>query len=79
MLAIEARGWEIVGIYHSHLNAPAYPSPTDVAMAAYPDAVYLIVSLSDGKPPVLGAFHIRDGEIEEVDMVIEGPEAVTTR
>ncbi len=73
MLEIEERGNELVGIYHSHLHAPAYPSPTDVAMAAYPDAVYLIISLMDGNPPTLGAFRIRDGEIEEVDVAIETP------
>lgn len=76
MLDIEDRGDEIVGIYHSHLDAPAYPSPTDVAMAAYPDAIYLIVSLTDGDSPVLGAFTIEDGAVEAVDIAIESPERV---
>jgi proteasome lid subunit RPN8/RPN11 len=76
MLEIEERGDEIVGIYHSHLNAPAYPSPTDVAMAAYPDAVHLIVSLADAGSPVLGAFHIQNGNIAEADIVIGSPEPV---
>lgn len=76
MLEIEERGDEIVGIYHSHLAAPAYPSPTDVAMAAYPDAVHLIVSLADADSPVLGAFHIQNGNIAEVDIVIGSPEPV---
>ena len=76
MLEIEERGDEIVGIYHSHLDAPAYPSPTDVAMAAYPDAVHLIVSLTQGDSPVLGAFRIRDEEIEEVDIVVKSAERV---
>ena len=76
MLEIEERGDEVVGIYHSHLDAPAYPSATDVAMAAYPDAVHLIVSLTRRDSPVLGAFHIRDGDIEEVDIVIKSAERV---
>jgi proteasome lid subunit RPN8/RPN11 len=76
MLEIEERGQEILGIYHSHLDAPAYPSATDVSMAAYPDAVYLIVSLIDNNSPVLGAFHIRDRQIEEVDIAVESPEQV---
>jgi proteasome lid subunit RPN8/RPN11 len=76
MLEVEERGNEIVGIYHSHLDAPAYPSPTDVTMAAYPEGVHLIISLADGNSPVLGAFHIRDGEIEEVEIAIENPEPV---
>jgi proteasome lid subunit RPN8/RPN11 len=77
MLEIEERGHEIVGIYHSHLDAPAYPSPTDVALAAYPDAVYLIVSLADVDSPVLGAFRIQDSTVEEVDIAIKSPEQVT--
>lgn len=76
MLEIEERGDELVGIYHSHLDAPPYPSPTDVAMAAYPDAVHLIVSLTHGNSPVLAAFHIRDEEIEEVDIVVKNAERV---
>ncbi len=76
MLAMERHGRELIGIYHSHINAPAYPSPRDVAMAAYPDAVHLIVSLVDGNPPALGAFRISDGEIEEVPLEIVRPEPV---
>lgn len=73
MLEIEDLEWEIVGIYHSHLDSPAYPSSTDVAMAAYPDAFQLIVSLSDPECPELGAFQIRGEQVEEVDLVIETP------
>jgi len=77
MLEIEERGDEIVGIYHSHLDAPAYPSQTDVAMAAYPDAIHLIVSLADADSPVLGAFCIKNGAVEEVDIAIETFEQIT--
>ena len=42
------RGLEVVGFYHSHPQSPAWPSATDIAEAAYPDAVYLIVSLAGG-------------------------------
>ena len=76
MLTIEERGWHVVGIYHSHPDAPAYPSPIDVAMAAYPSAVYIIVSLADDEDPVLGGFRIRDGEVEEVAIVIEDRQRV---
>jgi [CysO sulfur-carrier protein]-S-L-cysteine hydrolase len=40
------RGLDVIGFYHSHPHSPAWPSPTDLAEAAYPDAVYLIVSLA---------------------------------
>lgn len=43
-----ARGLEVLGFYHSHPHSPAWPSETDVAEAAYPDAVHLIVSLAGG-------------------------------
>ena len=71
MLEMEGRSREIVGIYHSHVDAPAYPSLIDVEMAYYPDAIYLIVSLADEENPVLGAFRIRDKRIEEADIIIE--------
>ena len=35
------------GIVHSHVRSPAVPSPTDIGAATYPDALYLLVSLSD--------------------------------
>jgi proteasome lid subunit RPN8/RPN11 len=71
MLDMEDRSQEIVAIYHSHVDAPAYPSAIDVEMAYYPDAIALIVSLADPENPVLGAFRIREERIEEADIVIE--------
>lgn len=69
-LAMEDRGSQIAGIYHSHLNAPAYLSPTDVDMAAYPSVVYIIGSLSNEEDPILGGFRNQDGEVEEVTIAI---------
>jgi proteasome lid subunit RPN8/RPN11 len=43
--AARRRGLEVLGFYHSHPHSPAWPSPVDVTEAAYPDSVYLIVSL----------------------------------
>lgn len=74
MLELEGRSREIVAIYHSHMHAPAYPSPIDVEMAYYPDAITLIVSLADRENPVLGAYQIRDKRIEEADIIIEESE-----
>lgn len=62
---IDDRGWDILAIYHSHTGSEAYPSPTDVRLAAWPEAYYLIVSLRDEANPVLRAFRIRDEEVEE--------------
>ena len=30
---VEERGWELLGIFHSHLDTPAYPSQQDIDMA----------------------------------------------
>lgn len=69
MTEIEERGEELAAIYHSHTASPAYPSQTDINLAAYPDAVYLIVSLAEGEQPLRG-FHIRDGEISEAELEV---------
>ncbi|HZJ28738.1 MAG TPA: M67 family metallopeptidase [Solirubrobacterales bacterium] len=68
---IEDAGEELVGIYHSHTKSEAYPSQTDVNLAGWPDAVYLIASLAEPGKPVLRGFWIRDGEISEADVEIE--------
>lgn len=68
---IEEAGEELVAIYHSHTKSEAYPSQTDVNLAGWPDAIYLIVSLRDPESPELRGFWIRDGEISEADLVIE--------
>jgi proteasome lid subunit RPN8/RPN11 len=68
MRAIEDAGEELVGIYHSHTKSPAFPSQTDVNLAGWPDAVYLIASLADPAEPVVKGFWIRDGAISEADI-----------
>ena len=71
MLAMEAEGLELIAIYHSHPSGPARPSPTDVALAYYPDAVQLILSLDDPARPVLRAFTIVEGRVDEVELLVE--------
>jgi proteasome lid subunit RPN8/RPN11 len=68
MQEMEKRGEELVGIYHSHTGSAAYPSQTDVNLAAYPDAVYVIVSLEDPQNPEVRGFWIRDGHIDEAEL-----------
>jgi len=70
MSEMEERGEELSAIYHSHTASPAYPSQTDINLAAYPDALYLIVSLAAGEEPLRG-FSIEDGEVTEVDLSVE--------
>lgn len=65
---IDAEDLDLVGIYHSHTRSPAYPSSTDVSLAYYPEAVYLIVSLREMSSPELRGFRIVDGKVIEVDL-----------
>ncbi|WP_281285999.1 M67 family metallopeptidase [Aneurinibacillus danicus] len=59
---MKKKGEELIGIYHSHPTAPPYPSHLDIAYAAYPDAAYIIVSLS-GKSPEIGCFRIQNRQV----------------
>ncbi len=68
-LDIESRGWEIVGIYHSHPAGPAVPSATDIAEAYYPEAVYIIISLAQ-QPPSVRGFKIIDGQVGQASIVV---------
>lgn len=63
--------WDVTCIYHSHTHSPAFPSPTDVDRAYYPEAVYALVSLADRANPVLRAFRILEGNIEEIEVVTD--------
>jgi proteasome lid subunit RPN8/RPN11 len=70
MQLMDRKGWDLVGIYHSHTHTEAYPSKTDVELAFYPEALYFIVSLQDRQAPVIRAFRISDGQIAEEDVII---------
>ena len=60
-------------IYHSHTHTRAYPSATDIRLAAYPDATYAIVTLQDRDRPDVRAFSIRDGEVTEKPVEVLEP------
>jgi [CysO sulfur-carrier protein]-S-L-cysteine hydrolase len=70
MSEMDEKGEELSAIYHSHTASPAYPSQTDINLAAYPGVIYLIVSLADGDQPLRG-FEIEDGEVTEVGLTVE--------
>jgi proteasome lid subunit RPN8/RPN11 len=70
MTEIDRSGWTLGAIYHSHTRSPAYPSQTDVNLAFYPEALYLILSLEDAERPDLRAFRIIDAEVEEIELAV---------
>ena len=65
---VDEDGQVIVGVFHSHTHSEAYPSPTDVAQAPDPSWHYVLVSLLD-VPTELRSFRIRDGVIEEEEVI----------
>ncbi|MEW5873010.1 MAG: M67 family metallopeptidase [Chloroflexota bacterium] len=67
---IEAQGWELVGIYHSHPQGPEVPSATDIAEAYYPEAAYLVWSGAGGKW-ACRAFTILDRQVRSLVMSID--------
>lgn len=65
--SIEDRGGQLLAIYHSHTKSAAYPSQTDVNQAvAWPEQVYVIVSLADPEAPDVKAFLLEDLKIADV-------------
>lgn len=54
---MKVKGHELVALFHSHPRTPAHPSATDIELAFYPDAFYIIVSMA-AEPPDVRAFRI---------------------
>jgi proteasome lid subunit RPN8/RPN11 len=69
MKEIRKDGFDITAIYHSHPDVYTYPSPKDIKLATYPDAVYVIVSLLNEEPKVK-AFTIQDETVKEVEIEV---------
>ena len=74
---MDQRGWELIGIYHSHPKTEAAPSRTDWLRARdrdgqplFPGAQYVIVSLRDHSRPQVRAFRLHGDEFTEEDVVI---------
>ena len=64
----EKKGLHFIGLFHSH-PASANPSLVDMKfMKLWGDAIWLILSLTDGK---LAAFQMKDGLLEEVALELD--------
>jgi proteasome lid subunit RPN8/RPN11 len=66
------RGEQLLAIYHSHPHSPEpVPSETDVRLAYYPAATYLIIGLG-GAAPIMRGFRIseRDKTWQQVEYAV---------
>ena len=76
VVAIDDADEAVWGIVHSHVKSPAVPSPTDVGLAQFPDALYLLVSLAADQAdpatqaPSLRAWRIVGPETFEVALEV---------
>ncbi|MEP7054628.1 MAG: M67 family metallopeptidase [Actinomycetota bacterium] len=72
---IDDAGEDLMVIYHSHTATEAYPSRTDITIAGYPDAHYVLVSTRYADEEEFRAFRIVDGVVtEEPVTVVAGRE-----
>ena len=67
---IEDAGHELGAIYHSHTRSAPEPSQTDINLAFYPEALYVIVGLKSPEPDVR-AWRIVDGQVSEAALEVE--------
>jgi [CysO sulfur-carrier protein]-S-L-cysteine hydrolase len=68
-MEIEDAGFDLGAIYHSHTRSEPYPSQTDINLAFYPDALYVIVGLAADEPDVR-AYAIRDGRVAPAELAV---------
>jgi proteasome lid subunit RPN8/RPN11 len=70
--SIEDGGDELLAIYHSHTKSAAYPSQTDVNQAvAWPEQIYVIVSLADEEAADVKAYLLKDLRIADVEIDVQ--------
>ena len=71
MRHMREQGEELFAIYHSHPHAPAEPSLRDLELAAYPEALYLIISLNTKGVLEMRAYRLQGGKVNNVELVVE--------
>ena len=68
--AMRENGEELLAIYHSHPNAPAIPSQTDLELAAYIDLIYFIISLNTKGLLEIRGFKINKESYTELSLLL---------
>jgi len=59
----------LFAIFHSHPDAPAEPSKTDLQQANYPEALYLIISLNTKGVIEMKGFYLVDEKIINTELI----------
>jgi proteasome lid subunit RPN8/RPN11 len=68
--ALDEAELEIGAIYHSHTRSAPEPSQTDINLAFYPDAVYVILGVA-GEEDDVRAWRIADGQVSAATLEVE--------
>ena len=68
---LDAAELEVGAIYHSHTRSDPLPSQTDINLAFYPDALYVIVGVKDPARDDVRAWRIVDGQVSEAPLELE--------
>jgi proteasome lid subunit RPN8/RPN11 len=67
MRSMRERDESLVAIFHSHPDSPAVPSAVDLALAAYPDTIYVIASAVREEPD-MNAYYYDGKDFEQIDI-----------
>lgn len=69
--AAEAKGLELIGIYHSHPNMGAYISVADAGiMKLWPNVAWLVLGTAGKRVIEKKAFALKEGKVAELELAI---------
>lgn len=71
MAQMRELGEDLFAIYHSHPTSAALPSTNDLELAAYPDALYLIISLNTKGILEMRGFKIHQKNALEIPLIMK--------
>ena len=69
--ALDDAELDVGAIYHSHTRSDPLPSQTDINLAFYPDALYVIVGVKDPGHDDVRTWRIVDGKVSEAPLEVE--------
>jgi len=61
---------DLFAIFHSHPSAPATPSTADLALAAYTQALYLIISLNTKGLLEMRGYQLQQDQFNEINLLL---------